>query len=107
VHESVRLDGRPGVLRAELLHYPFRDVADHLATIDRYTTLAAEQMRRDGARAGVVSLLAHPPLAFLRNYVWRRGFLQGGTGLRISALNAYYVYLKFAKLRRLRQQRQA
>jgi glycosyltransferase involved in cell wall biosynthesis len=101
VHESVQLDGRPGRLRAELQHFPYRDLAAHLETIDRYTTLAAEQMRRDGRRPGLVSMAAHPPLAFLRNYVLRRGALDGAAGLKISALNAYYVYLKLAKARKL------
>jgi glycosyltransferase involved in cell wall biosynthesis len=100
VHESVQLEGRPGQLRGELLHYPYRTLAAHLETIDRYTTLAAEQMHRDGARPGVVSMAVHPPLAFLRNYILRRGLLDGAVGLKISALNAYYVYLKFAKARR-------
>jgi glycosyltransferase involved in cell wall biosynthesis len=101
VHESVQLDGKPGYLRGELQHFPYRDLAAHLETIDRYTTLAAEQMYRDGARPGLVSMAVHPPLAFLRNYVLRRGLLDGGAGLKISALNAYYVYLKFAKARTL------
>ncbi|HEX2343141.1 MAG TPA: glycosyltransferase family 2 protein [Vicinamibacterales bacterium] len=104
VHESVQLDGRPGYLSGELQHYPYRDLAAHLETIDRYTTLAAEQMHRDGARPGVVSIAVHPPLAFLRNYILRRGLLDGAAGLKISALNAYYVYLKFAKARRLSRQ---
>ena len=103
VHESVRLDGRPGRLRGELQHFPYRDTADHLKTIDRYTSLAAEQMRRDGKRPGLVSVVTHPPLAFLRNYLLRRGILDGAAGLKISALNSYYVYLKFAKARRLRK----
>ena len=45
VHESVALNGEPGQLRHDLQHFPYRDISDHLATIDRYTTLAAEQMR--------------------------------------------------------------
>ncbi len=101
VHESVQLDGKPGYLRGELQHFPYRDLAAHLETIDRYTTLAAEQMYRDGAPPGLVSMAVHPPLAFLRNYVLRRGLLDGAAGLKISALNAYYVYLKFAKARQL------
>jgi glycosyltransferase involved in cell wall biosynthesis len=101
VHESVSVDGTVGTLRRELLHHPYRDVADHLATIDRYTTLAAMQMRRDGKRAGWPSLAVHPPLAFLRNYILRGGIKDGRAGLRVSILNTYYVYLKFAKLRRL------
>ena len=58
-------------------------------------------MYRDGGRPGLISMAVHPPLAFLRNYVLRRGLLDGAAGLKISALNAYYVYLKFAKARQL------
>jgi hypothetical protein len=97
----VRLDGPTGRLRGELQHFPYRDAADHLKTIDRYTSLAAEQMHRDGKRPGLVSVITHPPLAFLRNYILRRGILDGAAGLKISTLNSYYVYLKFAKARRL------
>ena len=43
-------------------------------------------------------LLVHPRLAFLRNYLLRGGFRDGAAGLLVSRLNAYYVFLKFAKL---------
>ena len=43
-------------------------------------------------------LLFHPPAAFLRNYILRRGFLDGTAGLTLSIVNAYSVFLKFAKL---------
>jgi hypothetical protein len=98
VHEAVTVDGSVGRLTGELQHYAYRDISDHLETIDRYTTYAARQMREDGRRAGFVSLVAHPPLAFLRNYVAKGGFRDGSAGFIISSLNAYYVYLKFAKL---------
>ncbi|HYM25971.1 MAG TPA: glycosyltransferase family 2 protein [Vicinamibacterales bacterium] len=101
VHETVTVDGAIGTLRGELQHYAYRDIAEHLETIDRYTTYAARQMHEDGRRAGVAQLLGHAPLAFLRNYVAHRGVLDGAPGLIISALNSYYVFLKFAKLREL------
>ena len=41
----------------------------------------------------------HPWAAFLRNYVLRRGCVDGVPGFIISVMNAYYVFLKFAKLR--------
>ena len=87
-----------GQLRGELQHYAYRDIADHLETIDRYTTLAARQMHEDGRRAGLLQLAGHPPLAFLRNYIARGGIRDGVPGFIISAMNAYYVFLKFAKL---------
>jgi glycosyltransferase involved in cell wall biosynthesis len=98
VHESVAVNGPVGRLRNELQHYSYRDLRDHLDRINHYTTLAARQMREDGRRSGPLHLLVHPPAAFLRNYVLRRGFLDGTAGLTLSAVNAYAVFLKFAKL---------
>ena len=66
--------------------------------MDRYTTYAARQMQEAGRRASVLEIATHPPLAFLRNYIARAGFRDGAAGLIISAMNAYYVFLKFAKL---------
>jgi hypothetical protein len=52
----------------------------------------------EGRRTNALRIVVHPLLAFLRNYVMRAGFRQGTTGLVVSALNSYYVFLKFAKL---------
>jgi glycosyltransferase involved in cell wall biosynthesis len=98
VHESVAVDGPVGQLRSELQHYSYRDLWDQLERINRYSTLAARQMHEAGRRASAFDLIAHPPAAFLRNYVLRRGFLDGMAGLTLSAVNAYSVFLKFAKL---------
>jgi hypothetical protein len=46
-------------------------------------------------------------LAFLRNYVAHGGFRDGVPGLVISALNSYYVFLKFVKLRELEDARRS
>jgi len=98
VHESIELDGAPGLLRHELQHYPYRDISHHIVTIDRYTTLAAEEWRAAGRRASAAEILVHTELAFARNYVLRAGFMDGAAGLIVSTLNSYYVFLKFAKL---------
>jgi glycosyltransferase involved in cell wall biosynthesis len=98
VHETLSADGPAGTLRGELQHFPYHNVADHLETIDRYTTYAARQMREKGETSGLLQLAGHPPLAFLRNYIAKGGVRDGAPGFVISALNAYYVFLKFAKL---------
>jgi glycosyltransferase involved in cell wall biosynthesis len=98
VHESVAVRGSVGRLTGELQHFAYRDIADHLETIDRYTTFAARQMHESGRRAGFLDIACHPPLAFLRNYIARGGVRDGVPGLIISALNSYYVFLKLAKL---------
>jgi len=98
VHESVTADGLVERLTGELQHYAYRNVSHHFATMDRYTTLAAEEMYAQGRRAGAFDLIAHPPATFLRNYVLRRGFTAGMTGFIISAMNSFYVFMKFVKL---------
>jgi glycosyltransferase involved in cell wall biosynthesis len=98
IHESLTLaTGTPGQLTNDLQHYPYRDISDHLMTIDRYTTLAAQQMTADGETPSMVGVALHPPFAFLRNYVLRGGFRNGGAGFVVSVLNSYYVFLKLAK----------
>jgi glycosyltransferase involved in cell wall biosynthesis len=103
VHESIGVDGPVGELRSELQHYSYDDLRDHLDRINHYTTLAARQMHESGRRAGPLDLIVHPPAAFLRNYVLRRGFRDGMVGLTLSAVNAYSVFLKFAKLWELQE----
>jgi glycosyltransferase involved in cell wall biosynthesis len=98
VHESVTVDGPPGRLKNDLHHYSFRDLRDQIARINQYSTLSARQMYESGRRTGPVGILVHPPAAFLRNYVLRRGFLDGTAGLTISLMNAWSVGLKFMKL---------
>jgi glycosyltransferase involved in cell wall biosynthesis len=103
VHESVSVDGPVGQLRNEIEHYSFRDLEDQLNRINHYTTLSARQMYDAGRRASTMDLIVHPPAAFLRNYILRRGVLDGSAGFTISAINAYSVFLKFAKLRELQR----
>ena len=98
VHEGVTVTGSVGRLRGELQHYAYRDIAEHLETIDRYTTAAAKQMYEHGRRANLLQVIGHPPLAFLRNYILKGGITEGAPGVIISVMNAYYVFLKFAKL---------
>ena len=59
---------------------------------------AARQLFESGRRATAFDVAGHPPLAFLRNYIAKGGFREGVAGLIVSTLNAYYVFLKFAKL---------
>ena len=101
------VDGTVGRLNGEIEHFAYRDISEHLETIDRYTTYAAKQMKESGRHAGLLQLAGHPPLAFLRNYIARGGIRDGIPGLIISSLNAYYVFLKFAKLRELQSKADA
>lgn len=97
-HDHVYVDGPVGLLRGELRHYPYRSLEDHLRTIDRYTTIMAEELRAEGRRARLLDIVLRPPGRFLKFYLWKRGFLDGWRGLLMAYLAAHYVRLKYAKL---------
>lgn len=97
-HDRVSVKGAVRRLGGELRHEPYRSFADHLQTIDRYTTITAEQMQREGRRARWLDVVVRPPARFWVFYVLRRGFLDGWRGLLLAYLAAHYVRLKYAKL---------
>jgi glycosyltransferase involved in cell wall biosynthesis len=97
-HDHASVDGTVRRLGGELHHEPYRNFADHLRTIDSFTTTMAAMMQAEGRRARFSDVVLRPPARFLTFYVWRRGFLDGWRGLLLAYLAAHYVRLKYAKL---------
>jgi glycosyltransferase involved in cell wall biosynthesis len=98
VHESVQVDGPVGRLGGHLVHRSYSGVADFFERANRYSSLAAEGLVREGARARARELLLRPLGRFLAMYVLRGGFLDGRKGLLLAALYAYYVFMRTAKV---------
>ncbi|MGQ9632651.1 MAG: glycosyltransferase family 2 protein [Bryobacteraceae bacterium] len=101
VHESVRVEGPVGHLKGNLLHYTCDTLSEHLRTMDRYTTLAAEEMVALGRKVRWLDLVLDPPWTFLRTYVFKAGFLDGWEGLTIAYMSAFYNFLKYSKARNM------
>ncbi|MBX5497057.1 MAG: glycosyltransferase family 2 protein [Bryobacteraceae bacterium] len=101
VHESVRVDGSVGHLQSNLLHFTCGSLSEHLKSMDRYTTLAAEQIVALHQPVRWHHLLLNPPWTFFRTYFLKRGFLDGPEGLAIAYMAALYNFLKYAKAKNM------
>lgn len=101
VHESVKVDGRVGHLKSNLLHFTCNSLSEHLRSMDSYTTLAAQEMVSRGEVANLARLLIDPPWTFLRTYVIKLGFLDGAEGLAIAYMAAFYNLVKYFKARHM------
>ena len=99
VHESVQTTGTIGRLEGQILHYTCQSLAEHMRTMDRYTTLAAEQIIYQKRKITWLRLIADPPWTFIRTYFFKAGFLDGLEGLAIAYMAAFYNFLKYAKAR--------
>lgn len=101
VHESVRVDGTSAELHGDLLHYTCDSLGEHLRTLDRYTTLAAQELHARGRSAGLLQLTVSPAWTFVRSYVLQRGFLDGAEGFTIARMAALYTFRKYSKARQV------
>ncbi len=97
VHESVAVEGRIGHLKSNLLHFTCSSISEHLKTLDRYTTLAAEQLVEHKKEIGWRQLVLDPLWTFFKSYFVQRGFLDGTEGLAIAYMAALYNFLKYMK----------
>jgi hypothetical protein len=100
-HDRARVDGRVEDLGADLLHYSYESLSDHVRTIDSFTTIAAAEKRARGEHAGWLDLTLRPIARSLRMYILQAGFLDGWPGFVSAVMSGYYVFLKYAKLREL------
>lgn len=103
VHEAVRVEGRTRRLRAPLEHQSYRGIEDFVARANRYSGLAARELAMAGRGGRATDLLLRPLARFVTMYVWRRGFLDGWSGLVLAVLYAHYVFLRAAKAREWRE----
>jgi len=101
VHESLRHAGKIGRLSGDLLHYTVRSFEEHEANVERYTTLAAQQMFVAGKRNWKGAMWFAPAWSWFQNFVLRGGFMDGYRGAIISKMAARAVRLKYAKLGKL------
>ena len=99
VHESVTVKGTVGHLESNLLHFTCESLSEHLRTMDRYTTLAAEQLVASRRKVTWGRLIFEPPWTFFHTYFIKLGFLDGVEGLAIANMAAAYNFLKYAKAR--------
>ena len=101
LHETLQFGGPCGRLPGDLLHYTIRDFSEHEANVERYSTLAAEQMFTAGKRSWRGAVWFATPWTFFQNFVLRGGFLDGYRGALIAQMAARTVRLKYRKLGRL------
>jgi len=98
-HERAVVTGAVRELSTPLLHYSYRDISDHLRSINSLTTVAATG--RTDRRVGAGALVLAPLWRFVRAYFLTRGFLEGFGGLFVAGTGAFYVFLRAAKVHAL------
>ena len=95
-HDKVIVNGQITRLKSPILHFSYRDVADHVSTMNRFSTRAAAETNPSALPA--IRMVTHPLWRFFNFYILRGGFRDGGRGLYAAMTAAFYVFLKYAKV---------
>ena len=97
-HDFVELDGNSQKLDASLFHHPYRNLQEHLQTIDRYTAQSASLAVQSGQRAHWWDIAIRPYLYIVKSILLKMGFRDGVRGWCLALLGAAYVALKWARI---------
>ncbi|WP_299260948.1 glycosyltransferase family 2 protein [uncultured Kushneria sp.] len=97
-HSSVQAS-HPARLDADIEHYSFANLAELFTKAGgRFSTRAAKIMYLKGKKVNACSPFIHGANAFVRKYLFQRGFMAGPDGLSVSLSAGVNAYLKYAKL---------
>lgn len=104
-HDRVHVRGAIKRLKNPVWHYTYDDTRDHMETINRFSTITAQQKYVAGSRFNWFDLFFRTWFHFFKGYILRLGFLDGAHGLLIAILCSYGAFLKYAKLWELERRR--
>jgi len=106
VHETLELKIDTKIIdwQGDLLHYTYKDQADHRQRIKKYALLAAQDRFNRGKKAKWYKLIFSPAVRFFRHFVIKRGFLDGQAGWQIARMEAYGVKQRYQQLQKLWQE---
>ena len=101
VHELVLWDGEVGYLREPLIHYNYETLAQFRKKQIVYTRYEAQVWYAEGRRARWRGAIGQPLREFFRRYIALQGWRDGGHGLLLSVLMAYYAFVRWRMLREM------
>lgn len=98
VHEAVITTVNVDDLAGDLLHESADEITTYLQKQNRYSSLHAEALFAQGVRASYLKLFLSPFARFVKFYLLRGGFLDGGPGFAHVAVGCFAAFAKYAKL---------
>jgi glycosyltransferase involved in cell wall biosynthesis len=103
VHENYILNSsKPiGYLKNAIWQFPFKNMSEVMHKANRYSSLGAPRISQQ--RLSMGTALTHGLWAFVKHYIFKRGFLDGWAGFVIAVGNfegTFYRYVKAIEIQK-------
>ena len=102
VHQSVICQNKK-ILKVHLKHYSYDSFFQLIAKKNQYSSWHSQQLFDQGKRINPFKPVLNGLVSFIRCYFFKKGFLNGIDGLSISLIQAFFSYMKYAKLIKLQR----
>ena len=107
VHEQIKIDGKLGWLRNDLIHLASPTFVRYLTRENRYSTLEAQGMIKRGIKINLSNsvkyLLIKPPATFLSLFIRHKGYQDGFPGFvfaLFSGIHHFFSYVKYWEMKK-------
>ena len=94
-------------LKGDILHYTYYTLEEHMLQANKFSTISARAMMKQGKKSNWFKILLNPAIAFFTSYIVKAGFLDGFYGYCIARTQAFQTFQKYIKLMQLQRQQVA
>lgn len=98
VHEIWNISGKTGELKNTIKHFPHPTTREFIAQINRYSSLHSEANIQEGKGSSIFKIIFWPKLKFVKNYVFRLGFLDGTPGFVAAMIMSFNSFLSWSRI---------
>ncbi len=102
VHEEIVTENiNVSILENKMEHYTYKNLGHFLDKMRRYSEWSAQDYFDKTPEVGWYHLVVKPFFRFIKHFFLKKGFLDGKTGIIISAIMAWGVFLRYVKIREM------
>jgi len=87
-----------GTIKNIIWQFPFKDTEEVMHKANRYSTLGVTKLIEKGVSGGVFKAFLHGFWSFIKHYIFKLGFLDGGPGFVIAFGNFEGTFYRYIKL---------
>jgi glycosyltransferase involved in cell wall biosynthesis len=100
VHEGYisHSDKEIGVIKNMIWQFPFKNSEEVIYKANRYSTLGVQKLQEKGHTSNVFKAFLHGAWSFIKHYIFKLGFLDGGPGFVIAFGNFEGTFYRYVKL---------
>jgi glycosyltransferase involved in cell wall biosynthesis len=94
-------NAKTGYLKGDILHYSFYSVDEHYKQAAYFSDISAKAMFKEGRQSNFFLIAFSPIIKFIKDYIFKGGFLDGKAGYSIAKISAVYTRNKYRQLKKL------